>query len=72
MMNKNKNKVIKNTWPAFISKASYAMTISAIFLNVIIISNLLWPNESFHSFELGLMIGSSMFSTAFSGIFLDI
>ena len=68
-MNKNKNNVIKNTWPAFASKASYAMTISAVFLNVIIISNLLWPNESFHSVELGLMIGSSMFSTAFSGIF---
>lgn len=68
-MNKNENNVIKNTWPAFISKASYAMTISAIFLNVIIISNLLWPNESFHSVELGLMIGSSMFSAAFSGIF---
>jgi len=70
-MNKimNKNNVIKNTWPAFVSKASYAMTISAIFLNVIIISNLLWPNESFHSVELGLMIGSSMFSAAFSGIF---
>ena len=69
MMNKNKNKVIKNTWPAFVSKASYAMTLSAVFLNVIIISNLLWPNESFHSLELGLLIGSSMFSAAFSGIF---
>ncbi|MFW9821071.1 MAG: MFS transporter [Candidatus Thorarchaeota archaeon] len=72
-MNKNKNrskgKVLKNTWPAFVSKASYAMTISAIFLNVIIISNLLWPNEPFHSAELGILIGISMFSTAFSGIF---
>lgn len=64
----NKDKVVKSTWPAFLSKSSYAMTISAIFLNVIIISNLLWPNESFHSAELGLLIGSSMFSTAFSGI----
>ncbi|MHA2399597.1 MAG: MFS transporter [Promethearchaeota archaeon] len=67
--NKNKNNVIKNTWPAFVSKASFAMAISAVFLNVIIISNLLWPNEAFHSIELGLLIGSSMFSTAFSGIF---
>lgn len=69
MMNKTKNNIIKNAWPAFASKASYAMTISAVFLNVIIISNLLWPNEPFHSAELGLMIGGSMFSTAFSGIF---
>ncbi|MFW9895299.1 MAG: MFS transporter [Candidatus Thorarchaeota archaeon] len=68
-MNENKNNVIKKTWPAFVSKASYAMTISAVFLNVIIISNLLWPNEVFHSAELGLMIGVSMFSTALSGIF---
>jgi MFS family permease len=68
-MNKNKNNVIKKAWPAFVSKASYAMTLSAVFLNVIIISNLFWPNEVFHSGEIGLMIGVSMFSTAFSGIF---
>jgi MFS family permease len=69
MMSKTKNNIIKNAWPAFVSKASYAMTISAVFLNIIIISNLLWPNESFHSAELGLLIGGSMFSRAFSGIF---
>ncbi|MHA2394247.1 MAG: MFS transporter [Promethearchaeota archaeon] len=68
-MSKTKNNIIKNAWPAFVSKASYAMTISAVFLNIIIISNLLWPNESFHSAELGLLIGGSMFSRAFSGIF---
>ncbi|MFX0083846.1 MAG: MFS transporter [Candidatus Hodarchaeota archaeon] len=74
-INENKSKSekktngMKKTWPAFVSKASYAMAISAVFLNVIIISDLLWPNESFHSAELGLLIGSSMFSTAFSGIF---
>ncbi|MFX1325719.1 MAG: MFS transporter [Promethearchaeota archaeon] len=68
-MNKTNNNIIKNAWPAFVSKASYAITISAVFLNVIIISNLLWPNEPFHSAELGLMIAGSTFSTAFSGIF---
>ncbi|MHA2431302.1 MAG: MFS transporter [Promethearchaeota archaeon] len=68
MNDNNKNNVIKKAWPAFVSKASYAMTISAVFLNVIIISNLLWPHESFHSAELGLMIGGSLFITAISGI----
>ncbi|MFX0040924.1 MAG: MFS transporter [Promethearchaeota archaeon] len=67
MKNKQEN-VIKKAWPAFISKASYAMTISAVYLNVIIISNLLWQDGSFHSGELGLMIGSSMIMTAISGI----
>lgn len=68
-MKKNRNSVIKKAWPAFVSKASYAMAISAVYLNVIIISNILWPNDFFHSGELGLMIGGAMFSTAFSGIF---
>jgi MFS family permease len=67
-MKNKKGTVIKKAWPAFISKASYAMTISAVYLNVIIISNLLWQDGSFHSSELGLMIGSSMIMTAISGI----
>jgi len=67
MKNKQEN-VIKKAWPAFISKISYAMTISAVYLNVIIISNLLWQDGLFHSGELGLMIGSSMIMTAISGI----
>ncbi len=67
MKNKKEN-VIKKAWPAFISKISYAMTISAVYLNVIIISKLLWYNEPFHSGELGLMIGSTMIMTALSGI----
>ncbi|MFX1305034.1 MAG: MFS transporter [Promethearchaeota archaeon] len=71
MDNKN-DKVIKKAWPAFIAKTSYALTVSAIYLNIIIISNLLWRGEPFHSGELGLMIGGSMFITAFSGIFFGV
>ncbi|MFX0138748.1 MAG: MFS transporter [Candidatus Hodarchaeota archaeon] len=71
MDNKN-DKVIKKAWPAFIAKTSYALTVSAVYLNVIIISNLLWRGEPFHSGELGLMIGGSMFITAFSGIFFGV
>ncbi|MFX1551980.1 MAG: MFS transporter [Promethearchaeota archaeon] len=67
MMNKQEN-VIKKAWPAFISKISYAMAISAVYLNIIVISNLLWQDGSFHSGELGLMIGSSMIMAAISGI----
>jgi MFS family permease len=71
MDNKN-DKVIKKAWPAFIAKTSYSLTVSAVYLNVIIISNLLWRDEPFHSGELGLMIGGSMFITAFSGIFFGV
>ncbi len=67
-MDHKKNILIKKAWPAFISKSSYIMTISAVYLNVIIISNLFWGEEPFHSSELGLMIGSSMIIMAFSGI----
>jgi len=63
-----KKSVVRRTWPAFIAKISFATTITAVYLNVIIISNLLWSNEPFHSIEFGLMIGVSMFFMAFSGI----
>ena len=64
-----KESVLRNTWPAFIAKISFAITMSAVYLNVIIISTLLWPNEPFRSVEIGMMIGLTIFLMAFSGIF---
>lgn len=67
-MENKKDNVIKKAWPAFIAKISYVMTINAVYLNVVIISILLWSGEPFHSGELGLMIGGTMIVMAFSGI----
>ncbi|MBY8982732.1 MAG: MFS transporter [Candidatus Lokiarchaeota archaeon] len=64
---KNKN-IFKHAWPAYITKISIVLPVAAVYINMIIISALLWPGEIFHSFELGLMLGFSTFMMAFSGL----
>ncbi|MBY9006986.1 MAG: MFS transporter [Candidatus Lokiarchaeota archaeon] len=63
-----KKKIAKYAWPVYIIKIVLTLPMSAVYINMIIISTLIWPGELFHSFELGLMIGFSTFTMAFSGL----
>lgn len=60
--------IIKKSWPCFISYASNAVSISALFINVIIFSNIIWPGEAFHATEIGLLLGFSTYTMALSGL----
>jgi len=60
--------LIKKTWPSLVSYLSYAFTLATLYINIIIISNIIWPNESFHSSEIGLLFGISTYVMAFSGL----
>lgn len=39
-----------------------------IFINFILVSNLMWSGEDFHASEFGIMTGTSMYGMAISGI----
>ena len=39
-----------------------------IYINILIVSNIIWPGEPFHSSEIGLLLGTSIYMMAFSGI----
>jgi MFS family permease len=43
-----------------------------IFINVLIISNIIWPGEDFHSAEIGILVGTSTYVMALSGILFGI
>jgi MFS family permease len=60
--------LIEKTWPSLVSYLSYAFTLATLYINIIIISNIIWPNESFHSSEIGLLFGISTYMMAFSGL----
>ncbi len=55
-------------WPSYIIHNSFAFTLSAIFINFLIVSNIIWPGEVFHSREIGLLVGISTYISAISGI----
>jgi MFS family permease len=61
--------LLKKLWTNFLIYNSYAFTVSMIFINFIIVSNIMWPGEVFHSSELGIMVGTGMYAMAVSGLF---
>ncbi len=65
---KNTSSKFNKVWPNYLVNCCWAFTFSAIFINVIIVSNILWPGEEFHSLEIGLMFGISTWMTAISGL----
>ncbi|MBY8988450.1 MAG: MFS transporter [Candidatus Lokiarchaeota archaeon] len=60
--------LLKRLWPTFLTYNSFAFTVSAIFINFLLISNIMWPGEAFHSGEMGILVGTSTYVMAFSGI----
>jgi len=65
-------RILKQLWPSFLTYNSFAFTFSTIFINLLIVSNLIWPGESFHSGKMGILIGTSTYTMAFSGILFGI
>ncbi|NVM17460.1 MAG: MFS transporter [Candidatus Lokiarchaeota archaeon] len=61
-------RILKRLWPSFVLHNSFAFTVSTIFINFLIVSNIIWPGESFHSAEMGILVGTSTYTMAFSGI----
>jgi len=61
-------KILKKLWQSFLIFNNYAFTISILFINIVIISNIMWPGEELHAAELAFLSGSAMYSMALSGI----
>ena len=60
--------LLKKLWVNFLVYNSYAFTVSMIFINFVIVSNIMWPGETFHSSELGIIVGTGNYVMAISGI----
>ena len=62
--------LIKRLWPHFLIYNSYAFTVATLFINIVIISGIMWPGDTFadHAGELGILTGTSIYIIALSGI----
>ncbi|MFW9952247.1 MAG: MFS transporter, partial [Candidatus Thorarchaeota archaeon] len=63
-------KIIHHLWPNFLIFNCYAFTLTALFVNLLIVSNIMWPGEplEIHATELGSLAGTSSYVMAISGI----
>jgi len=64
--------LLRKLWSNFLLYNSYAFTLSTVFINFLIFSNIMWPGEGFHATELGIMVGAGMYGMAISGILFGI
>jgi len=66
--------LLKNLWPNFLVYLPYAFTISILLINSVIISDIIWPGDdlSVHAGEFGVLVGTSTYMVAFSGILFGI
>lgn len=67
-------RILKDLWPNFMLYISYAFTVSALIINLVILVNVIWPGEALesHASELGLLGGGASYAMAFSGILFGI
>ena len=61
---------VRELWPFFFVYFILALTMAAFVLNMINFSEIMWPNEPFHSFEMGLILSFRMWSMAISGMII--
>jgi len=66
--------LIKRLWPHFLIYNSFAFTLATIFINIVIISGMMWPGDTFadHAGELGILTGTAAFMVALSGILFGV
>ncbi|MBD3194062.1 MAG: MFS transporter [Candidatus Lokiarchaeota archaeon] len=62
--------LIKKVWPCFASYLPFAFTLSVFYINIKVVSIIIWPLDSFevHAGEIGVLFGISTYILAISGI----
>ncbi|MHA1229714.1 MAG: MFS transporter [Candidatus Helarchaeota archaeon] len=64
--------LVKKFWHIFLIQSVVSISRSGLMLNMLGISNVIWPGESFHSVELGVIVSTKMLAVAITGIFYGI
>ena len=67
-------KITKHLWPNFLIFNSFAFIITALIINLVIVSNIIWPGQALeaHAAELGALTGVFSYTMALSGILFGI
>ncbi|OLS12192.1 MAG: arabinose efflux permease family protein [Promethearchaeota archaeon CR_4] len=61
---------IRHFWGVYATYGIAGVSMAGVFLNVVAFSNVIWPGEPFHAFEIGLLVSLMTWATAVAGIFI--
>jgi len=60
--------LMKLLWPLFILAGFFSMGFGGIFILIVPLSSLFWPEEPFHAVEMGLLITTMLWGVSLSGM----
>ena len=60
--------LLKLLWPIFILAGFFSMGFGGIFILIVPLSFLFWPEDPFHALEMGLLITSMLWGVSLSGM----
>jgi len=60
--------IVRLLWPIFMLAGCFSIGIGGIFILIVPLSFIFWPDEPFHADEMGFLITSILWGLALSGI----
>jgi MFS family permease len=63
---------LRRFWPLFYIETALRFSVAGLLLNMVGLSNIIWPGEPFHSLEFGIVISAKLTMLSFSGVIFGI
>ncbi|MHA1792560.1 MAG: MFS transporter [Promethearchaeota archaeon] len=60
---------LKRFWPIFLIQSSVSISVAGLMLNMLAFSLIIWPEDTFHSLEMGVIISLKLILLAIAGLF---
>jgi len=57
-------------WPIYILRFLIALTVAGIMLNMLVLSDIIWQDNTFYPLEMGILIGTRTWGMALSGLLI--
>ena len=61
--------LIKKLWSVFLVNNLWALPISSLLINIVVVSDIIWPGEEIHVGEIGIMFGVGTWMLGIAGLF---
>ena len=67
-INKPSIRLFKSFWALYFLTGCFSIAFSGIFILVVPLSSLFWPNEPYHALEMGFLITSMFWANSLAGL----
>ncbi|MEX2682174.1 MAG: MFS transporter [Candidatus Sigynarchaeota archaeon] len=63
---------LRHFWPLFYIEASMRISVAGLLLNMVGLSQIIWPGDAFHALEFGIIISSKLTILSFAGVIFGV